>query len=145
MKIEKESIMPRPALSTEKCLEPPLAKHGDCPAFLALSLIANKWSVKILHTLLSETDHTLRFGQIQKSLATITQRELTKQLREFEKSGLVDRQVFAQIPPRVEYRLTPLGHSLWQPIQQLSDWAEENAATIQQKRLEFTQRTSNGV
>ena len=131
----------RTSLSIEKCMHTPDAEIGECPAFLALSLIANKWAIKILHTLLSEETHILRFGQIQKVLGTITQRELTKQLREFEKSGLIERKVYAQIPPRVDYKLTALGHSLWEPIEQLSAWADKNAKTIQKKRAEFSQKT----
>ena len=134
--------MARTSLSTEKCLNPTVAHDDECPAFLALSLIANKWAIQILHALLSADSRTLRFGQLQKALGTITQRELTKQLREFEKSGLVDRKVYPQIPPRVEYKLTTLGHSLWEPIEQLSNWANKHAKTIQKKRAEFVNKTA---
>ncbi|HEY1095830.1 MAG TPA: helix-turn-helix domain-containing protein [Alphaproteobacteria bacterium] len=134
----------RNSLATEKCLveKDGVASVRECPAFLALSLIANKWSIRILHLLLSEPGHTLRFSGIQKALDNITQRELTKQLREFERSGLVARKVYPVVPPRVEYTLTKLGHSLMEPVGQLSDWAAEHAAAIQKNRTEFEKKKS---
>ena len=111
--------------------------HKECPIFLTLGLIANKWSVRILFTLLQKEDKTMRFSQIQKSLGGITQRELTKHLREFEKTGIISRTVFPQIPPRVEYTVTPLGDSLWKPIEALSSWAEDNGQKVQQNRSAF--------
>lgn len=126
----------RTSLSTEKCLNEADRNDGldVCPAFLALSLIANKWAIRILHALLQAEANRLRFSQIQKALHSITQRELTKQLREFERSGLIERTVYAQVPPRVDYCLTPLGHSLWEPVERLSQWADEHAAEIAEKR-----------
>lgn len=112
----------------------------NCPIFLTLQLIAHKWSVKILQNLLDADDNTMRFGQLQKKLSGISQRELTKHLREFEKAGIVERTVYPEVPPRVEYRLTPTGHSLLKPIRELSLWAENNAAFVQKKRQEFEAR-----
>lgn len=112
----------------------------NCPVFLTLQLIAHKWSVRILRNLLHAEENTLRFGQLQKSLEGITQRELTKHLREFEKAGIVERTVYAEVPPRVEYRLTETGHSLLKPVEEISQWAEKNAAFVQRKRQEFEQK-----
>src|SRR5437764_14586907 len=112
-----------------------------CPVFLTLQLVAHKWSVRILQILLHAPANTLRFGQMQKQLDGITQRELTKHLREFEKAGIVERTVFAEVPPRVEYRLTKTGHSLLKPIEEISTWAETNAAFVQQKRQEFATKS----
>jgi DNA-binding HxlR family transcriptional regulator len=117
----------------------------ECPIFFTLSLIANKWSVRILYFLLHAPQRTLRFNQLQKQLGGITQRELTKHLREFEKSGIVDRTVFPQVPPRVEYTLTDLGCSLWKPIEDLSSWAEENGELIRHKRAAFEARSSTST
>jgi DNA-binding HxlR family transcriptional regulator len=114
----------------------------NCPVFLALQLVAHKWSVRILRNLLHAEKNTLRFGQLQKSLDGITQRELTKHLREFEKAGIVERTVYAEVPPRVEYRLTRIGHSLLKPVEEISVWAENNAAFVQKKRQEFESRAS---
>ena len=86
-------------------------------------MIANKWSVRILYSLLQAYIETMRFSQVQKALGGITQRELTKHLREFEKAGIVARTVFPQIPPRVEYTVTPLGDSLFKAVGELSRWA----------------------
>jgi DNA-binding HxlR family transcriptional regulator len=113
----------------------------NCPVFLTLQLIAHKWSVRILRNLLHAENNTLRFGQLQKTLDGITQRELTKHLREFEKAGIVERTVYAEIPPRVEYRLTMIGHSLLKPVEEISVWAENNAAFVQNKRAEFETRS----
>lgn len=114
----------------------------NCPVFLTLQLIAHKWSVRILRNLLHAQNNTLRFGQLQKSLDGITQRELTKHLREFEKAGIVERTVYPEVPPRVEYRLTKTGHSLLKPVEEISQWAENNAAFVQKKRQEFESRAS---
>ena len=115
----------------------------NCPVFLTLQLIAHKWSVRILRNLLHAEKNTLRFGQLQKGLEGITQRELTKHLREFEKAGIVERKVYAEVPPRVEYRLTETGHSLLKPVEEISQWAEKNAAFVQKKRQEFETRAKH--
>ena len=115
-----------------------------CPVFLTLQLVAHKWSVRILRQLLHAEKNTLRFGQLQKGLDGITQRELTKHLREFEKAGIVERTVYAEVPPRVEYRLTRTGHSLLKPVEEISVWAEKNAAFVQKKRQEFESRRLRG-
>ena len=96
----------------------------DCPIFLTLQLIAHKWSVRILRSLLHAENNTLRFGQIQKSLGSITQRELTKHLREFEKAGIVKRTIYPEVPPRVEYTLSEIGESLRPVIETLRAWGE---------------------
>jgi DNA-binding HxlR family transcriptional regulator len=113
-----------------------------CPVFLTLQLVAHKWSVRILRALLKAEGNTLRFSQLKRGLDGITQRELTKHLREFEKAGIVQRTVYAEVPPRVEYRLTTTGHSLLKPIEEISVWAENNAAFVQKKRREFEARTA---
>jgi DNA-binding HxlR family transcriptional regulator len=109
--------------------------HGlkECPIFLTLSLIANKWSIRILYFLLNAKKHTLRFGELKKQLEGITQRELAKHLRAFEAAGIVTRTVYPEVPPKVEYTLTPLGKSLWKPIDGLSDWAEKNGPSLQKQ------------
>ena len=109
----------------------------ECPIFLTLNLIANKWSIRILYNLLNTDNNMLRFGALKKALGNITQRELTKHLREFEKSGIVSRKVYPEVPPRVEYTLTKLGHSLCEPIEALSAWAEKYGKQVQKKRKEF--------
>ena len=106
---------------------------NECPIFHTLSLIANKWSIRILYFLLNANKHTLRFGELKKALDGITQRELAKHLRIFEAAGIVTRTVYPQVPPKVEYTLTPLGKSLWKPIDGLSEWAQKHGSAVQKQ------------
>ncbi len=80
-----------------------------CPVELVIELISGKWKLLILRELMGGTK---RFSQLQRSIPGITQKMLTKQLRELERAGLVSRKVYPQVPPRVEYSLTELGKSL---------------------------------
>lgn len=114
-----------------------LHSSRECPIFLTLGLIANKWSISILNNLIHAENSTMRFGKLKKALGGITQSELTKHLREFEKSGIVERKIFPEVPPRVEYTLTKLGHSLCEPIDALSSWAQKYGKEVQNKREKF--------
>ena len=114
--------------------------HKSCPVFLTLGLIANKWSIQLLYHLLHAEKHTLRFSNLQKGMTGISHRELSKHLKEFEKSGIVTRMVYPQVPPRVEYTLTAIGKSLFEPIEALSSWAESNGEKVQKKRAEFEKK-----
>lgn len=129
-------------MSPSKALQAESGGHSlkECPVFLTLGLIANKWSVRILYSLLQAPQKTMRFSQVQKALGGITQRELTKHLREFEKAGIVRRTVYPQIPPRVEYTVTDLGDSLFKAVEELSHWANENGALVQKNRKAFEAR-----
>lgn len=80
-----------------------------CPAETALKAISGRWKLLIIGELWSEVR---RFGELQRSLDGITQKMLTQQLREMEQDGIIHREVYLQIPPKVEYSLTPLGESL---------------------------------
>ena len=99
-------------------------RTGECPIRDVLSKLGSKWSMLILVTL--DANGTMRFNDIYRSLADISQRMLTVTLRTLEADGLVERQVFAEIPPRVEYRLTETGESLIPSLQGLVDWAVEH-------------------
>ena len=83
-----------------------------CPVETTLTLIGNKWKVLIIRDLLQGTK---RFGELKKSIGSVSQKVLTSQLRAMEEDGLIHREVYAEVPPRVEYSLTELGWSL-QPI-----------------------------
>lgn len=92
-----------------------------CPVETTLTLIGDKWKVLILRDLLPGTK---RFGELKKSIGNVSQKVLTAQLRAMENSGLIDRIVYAEVPPRVEYSLTDLGQSLKPVLDALWDWGE---------------------
>lgn len=90
-----------------------------CPVETTLALISNRWKALIIRDLLDETK---RFTELQRSVGGISQKVLTNNLREMEADGLVHREVFAEVPPRVEYSLTPLGQSLRPVLDALAAW-----------------------
>ena len=92
-----------------------------CPVETTLMLISDKWKVLILRDLLTGTK---RFGELKKSVGHVTQKVLTAQLRPMEQSGLVNRKVYAEVPPRVEYTLTELGYSLKPILDAMWSWGE---------------------
>jgi len=94
-----------------------------CSVEATLSLIGGKWKGVILHHLAAGT---LRFNELRRRLPDVTQRMLTSQLRELEEDGLVHRQVHAQVPPKVEYSLTPRGVTLQPVIDALRVWGDTN-------------------
>ena len=90
-----------------------------CPVEITMSLIGDKWKVLIIRDLLTGTK---RFGELKKSLASITQKVLTNNLRQMESSGLIKRKVYAEVPPRVEYSLTNTGWSLKPILDSMVIW-----------------------
>ncbi|MEM7176075.1 MAG: helix-turn-helix domain-containing protein [Pseudomonadota bacterium] len=90
-----------------------------CPVEAALEQIAGKWKGLILYHLL---DDTLRFNELLRRVGSVTQRSLTKQLRELESDGIVHREVFAVVPPKVEYSLTDKGRELRGALEALRQW-----------------------
>lgn len=90
-----------------------------CPVETTLSLISDKWKILILRDLMPGTK---RFGELKKSIGHVSQKVLTAQLRQMEKSGLVIRTVYAEVPPRVEYTLTDLGYSLKPVLDAMWNW-----------------------
>lgn len=95
-----------------------------CPVETTLSFLDGKWKGVILFHLL--TAGTLRFSELRRRLQAVTQRMLTKQLRELEEQGLVSRTVYPVVPPRVDYALTPLGQSLRPVIMVLEQWGSRH-------------------
>ena len=103
------------------------AARPACPVETTLTLISDKWKVLILRDLMPGTK---RFGELKKSIGTVTQKVLTAQLRQMEASGLLTRTVYAEVPPRVEYTLTDLGRSLRPVLDAMDAWGkayQENA------------------
>ena len=92
-----------------------------CPVETTLTLIGDKWKVLILRDLMPGTK---RFGELRKSIGHVSQKVLTAQLRAMEASGLVHREVYAEVPPRVEYSLTALGKSLKPILDSMWVWGE---------------------
>lgn len=92
-----------------------------CPVETTLMLIGDKWKVLILRDLMPGTK---RFGELKKSIGHVSQKVLTAQLRAMEAEGLVHRQVYAEVPPRVEYSLTELGRSLRPILDAMQSWGE---------------------
>lgn len=92
-----------------------------CPVETKLMLIGSKWKVLILRDLMPGTK---RFGELRRSIGSVSQKVLTAQLRDMEACGLVDRRVYAEVPPRVEYSLTELGRSLRPILDAMWAWGE---------------------
>lgn len=90
-----------------------------CPVETTLMLIGDKWKVLILRDLM---DGTKRFGELKKSIGTVSQKVLTAQLRDMEEKGLLTRKVYAEVPPRVEYTLTETGYSLKPILDSMWAW-----------------------
>lgn len=105
---------------------------GDCPIRDVLSRLGDKWSMLILVTL--NSNGIMRFSDIHRSIADISQRMLTVTLRTLEADGFVMRQVYAEVPPRVEYSLTKTGESLMPHIENLVDWAVACMPEIKESR-----------
>ena len=92
-----------------------------CPVETTLMLIGDKWKVLILRDLMPGTR---RFGALKKSIGSVSEKVLTAQLRDMEANGLVHREVYAEVPPRVEYSLTELGRSLKPILDAMSAWGQ---------------------
>ena len=96
-----------------------------CPVETTLMLIGDKWKVLILRDLMNGT---MRFGELKKSIGTVSQKVLTAQLRDMEEKGLLTRKVYAEVPPRVEYTLTETGYSLKPVLDTMWAWGAEYKA-----------------
>ena len=108
---------------------PTPSTYPECPVEITLMLIGNKWKVLILRDLFSGTK---RFNELKSSLNGISQKVLTTQLRAMEADGLVHREVFAEVPPRVEYSLTDVGRSLRPILDAMIDWGTAYKKTLKQ-------------
>lgn len=110
----------------------------DCRGVSAvLARVGDKWSVLIIMLL---GDGPKRFNEIKRMVGGISQRMLTLTLRGLERDGLVTRTVFPTIPPRVDYELTDLGRSLWNPVEALGSWAREHLTEIDAAKRRFDER-----
>ncbi len=114
--------------------------HDDCPVRDVLNRIGDKWSLLVIHLL---SDRTRRFTELRNAIDGISQRMLTVTLRGLERDGLVTRTVHPVVPPRVDYTLTDLGHSLSATITDLVKWAEHNRPNIDNARKAYDQRKAS--
>lgn len=112
---------------------------ANCPVRNVLDQIGDKWSTLFI-SLLGEKPH--RFGELRRAVPDISQRMLTQTLRDLQRDGLVSRHVYPTVPPSVEYRLTPLGQSLLEPLSHVIRWAETHHAAIRTARGEFQRQAA---
>jgi len=95
---------------------------------LVVSLLADKWTIPVIHALARGTKRT---GELRRTVGRVSQKMLTQTLRALEQQGLIERTVYPVVPPRVEYRLTSLGASLNRPLRQLCEWTLENGPALE--------------
>lgn len=105
-----------------------MIKVTPCPVETTLSLIDSKWKVLILRDLMNGT---MRFGELKKSIGSISQKVLTSNLRAMEEDGLLIRKVYPEVPPRVEYTLSDLGLSLRPILDSMEVWGTNYKASLQ--------------
>ncbi|MGP9807754.1 winged helix-turn-helix transcriptional regulator [Halomonas sp. AOP12-C2-37] len=105
-----------------------------CPIRDVLDRIGDQWSLLILEAL---APGTLRFNALMREIGDISKQMLSRTLKRLEQDGFITRTLYAEVPPRVEYTLTPLGHSFLEPMQQLVAWADTHHRTIVAARLRY--------
>ncbi len=111
------------------------ALYPDCPVRNVLSRVGDKWSMLVLFSL--EGQPSIRFKELQRSIPDISQKILTATLKMLEADGLINREAFPEVPPRVEYSLTEKGKSLLPLIDALLSWATDNMEDIIASRTQF--------
>lgn len=107
---------------------------ASCRSREVLDLIADKWTIMIIHTLSCETK---RFNEVQRQIEGISQKVLTQSLRQMERNGLVKREVFPVVPPKVEYSLTELGKSLVEILAAVGKWSEGHIEKVDKARAKY--------
>lgn len=125
----------------EKKIFEKFTNAGHCPVRNVVDRIGDKWSMLVL--MLLDEIPVLRFNEIHKYIGTISQKMLTVTLKALEADGLIKRTVYPQIPPKVEYELTPRGKSLLPHLHQLAEWANTHMADIITSRESFNNSLNN--
>ena len=105
-----------------------------------VALIRDKWTIMVVGAL--GRQKSIRYNELQRAVAGISQRMLTLTLKTLEENGLVKRTIFPTVPPRVDYELTPMGHTLTKPLKALLDWSIENRAAMAEARRVYVEKTS---
>jgi DNA-binding HxlR family transcriptional regulator len=118
-------------MSMPKLAAPPSVLNARCLSRLVLDRIADKWTALIIRVL---SDGTHRYAELQRQIGGISQKMLTQTLRSLERDGLVRRTIYAVVPPKVEYALTPLGRTLIEPLQAICKWSEKHLSELEANR-----------
>ena len=105
---------------------------GNCPVGFTMNIIGGKWKPSIIYMI--RTDRN-RYSLLLKNITEISKQTLTNQLRELESDGIIERKIYAEIPPKVEYTITPYGSTLLPIIDSMSKWARENSHFMPEKKL----------
>jgi DNA-binding HxlR family transcriptional regulator len=108
--------------------------NEHCPTRVVLDRIADKWTVLIVGALESRT---MRFGALRREIGGVSQKMLTQTLRQLERDGLVNRKVYASVPPKVEYSLTALGRTLVRTLEAIRGWAETHIEDVLKARNRY--------
>jgi DNA-binding HxlR family transcriptional regulator len=109
-----------------------VALSEECPEVYASNIIGGQWTLVICSWLLNGK---LRFGELKRNLPNITERMLTLQLRKLEENKIISRTVYAEVPPRVEYELTPIGYALRPVIKTLESWGDDHRKFINESSI----------
>jgi DNA-binding HxlR family transcriptional regulator len=109
----------------------PCVFNAKCGSQQVLDLIADRWTALVIYALAKGTQ---RYSELQRTIGGVSQKMLTQTLRNLERNGLVRRQVYPVVPPKVEYTLTPLGQTLIEPLRAVCKWAEEHLQDMEQAR-----------
>ena len=118
-----------------------LTAHHDCEFREMLDRVSDKWTLLVIAMLDQRSTPRARFSELKRSIPGISQRMLTATLRALERDGLLTREVFPEVPPRVEYELTPLGRKFMEPVRGLVTFLQANWTTIRSAREAFDRRT----
>lgn len=113
----------------------------QCGSRKVLDLVADKWAVIVIYVL---AGGTRRFGELQRGVGGVSQKMLTQTLRGLERDGLVERKVYPEVPPRVEYSLSPLGETLVEPLSALCRWAEDHFWEVDRARAALQPAPARG-
>lgn len=123
----------------------PEHSHANCPIGDLLARLGDKWSMLVLVTLARADNHCLRFSELMRAVEGISQRMLTTTLRHLERDGILTRQIYPEVPPRVEYTVTPRGKEMLVPMKQLVDWIVAEWPDIEKSRADYDQKNSKAA
>ncbi|MFD9497947.1 winged helix-turn-helix transcriptional regulator [Streptomyces sp. NPDC060035] len=134
---------------TSSTRRPPPGNRGDlfdpgCPTRRLLDRIGTKWTSMAIKVLAEASPEEVRFAELQRRMAGVSQKMLSVTLQGLARDGLVSRRVEASVPPRVHYGLTPLGLTLEEPLARLREWAEEHMAEVDRANQRSQEHTADG-